>query len=59
MAESPRGAPGRYRSRGVVRMPGQVGSGEEAGREVVSEAQKQLRVLLDKQLDTSAGTVER
>jgi len=40
-------------------MPGQVGTGEEVGREVVSEAQKQLRVLLDKQLDTSAGTVER
>lgn len=40
-------------------MPGEVGAGEEAGKEVVSEAQKQLQVLLDKQLDTSAGTVER
>lgn len=59
VCNSPRGAPGRYRSRGVVRMPGEVGAGEKDGEEVVSEARKQLQVLLNKQLDTSASTVER
>lgn len=63
-----RGTSGRYLSRGVLQMtPGSIlpqpcGDGGEGGDgeegEVISEAQRQLKELLKKQLDTSDVTVK-